>query len=176
MAKTKEQKKQILDDLNEKIKKSKAITFINFNALGVNENQDIRKKVKEEKGEYYVSKKTLLNLAFKNSKMENLIPKTMDGKIAAIFSYDDEVAPTKVIGNFMKEKENEGKIEFLGGILDNKLISAEESLELTKIPSKDELYAKLVGSINAPISGFVNCLAGSIRNLVYVLKAIEEKK
>jgi len=67
-------------------------------------------------------------------------------------------------------------VSFLGGILEGKFLSKEEVLALAKLPSKQELYAKVVGSLNAPISGFVNVLAGNIRGLVNVLKAIEEKK
>ncbi|PIV52072.1 50S ribosomal protein L10, partial [Candidatus Falkowbacteria bacterium CG02_land_8_20_14_3_00_36_14] len=69
-----------------------------------------------------------------------------------------------------------GKIDFLGGILENKFISAEEVSNLAKLPSKQELYAKIVGSIKSPLRGLVNALSGNFRNLVYVLKAIAESK
>jgi large subunit ribosomal protein L10 len=86
------------------------------------------------------------------------------------------VAPAKALGTFRKDKDKEGRIFFLGGILEGKLLSKKEVEALSELPSKNELYARLVGSINAPISGFVNVLAGNLRNLVNVLKAIEEKK
>jgi len=82
----------------------------------------------------------------------------------------------KVLGNFRKDKVRETKIFFLGGLLEGKLISKEQVEALSKLPSKQELYAKLVGSLNAPISGFVNVLGGNLRGLVTVLKAISEKK
>lgn len=174
MPKTKIQKKEIIRNLEEKIKKSKSIIFAGFNALTVKENEDLRNKLKAESSEYYVAKKTLLDLAFKNTKIEGLDVKSFDGKIAAVFSYEDEIASAKIIGDFKKRKDN--TVFFLGGILDNKLLSKEEVESLSKLPSKTELYAKLVGSLNSPISGFVNALNGNLRNLVYVLKAIEEKK
>ncbi len=175
MPKNKIQKQEIFRNLNEKIKKSKSMVFAGFNALGVKDNENLRAILRKENSEYYVAKKTLMNLAFKANKLDINI-RDFDGKVAAIFSYEDEIAPAKILGEFRKDKDKENRVFFLGGILEGKLLSKQEVEALSKLPSKTELYAKLVGSLNAPISGFVNVLAGNIRNLVNVLKAIEEKK
>jgi large subunit ribosomal protein L10 len=174
MPKTKLQKQVILRNLVEKSKKAKSIVFTKFDGLGVKENEELRNNLKKENSEYYVAKKTLMSLAFKDMNLEALDVRGFEGKIAAVFGYEDEVAPAKIVDKFKKGKED--KISFVGGILDNKVISAEEVTALSKIPSKQELYAKLVGSINAPVAGFVNVLAGNIRGLLNVLKAVEEKK
>lgn len=174
MAKTKIQKGEIVRSLAEKIKNSKSIVFTKFNQLGVKDNEELRGLLKKENSEFCVAKKTLLDLAFKDKKIDGLNPKDFDGKVAAIFGYDDEVAPAKIVDKFRADKED--KIEFLGGILEGRFIDVCEVSALAKIPSRLELYAKLVGSINAPVSGLVNVLAGNLRSLVYVLKAIEEKK
>lgn len=177
MPKTREEKKEILNLLKQKIDQAKSIIFANFDYLEVKESEGLRNKLRQEKSEYYVAKKTLLDLAFKDKKIENLKIRDMEGKIAAVFGYEDEVAPAKLINEFKKASKSEvEKIQFTGGILENKFIDALKVQELSELPSKKELYAKIVGSINAPVSGFVNVLAGNIRNLVYVLKAIEEKK
>lgn len=176
MPKNKQQKQDILSNLSEKIKKSKSVVFAGFNALGVKDNEALRSKLLQENSEYYVAKKTLINRAFKDSKIEGLDTRQFDGKLATIFSYEDEVAPAKIIGEFRKDKEKANKIFFLGGILENKLLTKEQVEALSQLPSKTELYAKMVGSLNSPISGFVNVLAGNLRNLVGVLKAISEKK
>jgi len=173
MPKTKEQKKEILDNLTEKVKKSKSIVFTQFSGLGVVENEDLRNKLREENSEYYVAKKTLLNLALKSADLD-INTRDFEGQIAAVFGYEDEVAPAKIVDEFIKA--NKDKISFLGGVLENRFMSQEEVTALAKLPSKQELYAKIVGSINAPVSGFVNALAGNLRNLVGVLKAIEDKK
>jgi large subunit ribosomal protein L10 len=94
--------------------------------------------------------------------------------MALVFSYEDEIAPAKIIAKFKKEFEK--KLDFFGGILEGKFITESEMSELASLPSREELYAKVVGSINSPISGFVNALAGNIRNLVYTLSAIKDKK
>ena len=174
MPKSKIQKQEIFRDLNEKIKKSKSVVFAGFNSLGVKDNEILRSKLREEDSEYYVAKKTLLDLALKENKIE-VDTKSLEGKVAAIFSYEDEVASAKILGNFLKDKEKEGKIFFLGGVLDGRFLSRVEVEALSKLPSKNELYAKLLGSLNAPVSGFVNVMAGNLRSLVGVLKAISEK-
>lgn len=175
MPKNKIQKQEILRNLSEKIKKSKSVVFVGFNALTVKDNETLRAQLRKENSEYYVAKKTLMNIAFKDQ-IADLNVREMDGKLAVIFSYEDEVAPAKILGNFRKDKEREDRIFFLGGILENKLITKDEVEALAKLPSKQELYGRLVGSLNSPVSGFVNALAGNLRNLVYVLKAVSEKK
>lgn len=174
MPKSKIQKQEILRNLTERIKKSKSLVFTGFNALGVKDNEALRAKLREVHGEYYVAKKTLLERALKEHGTLDLDTKTLDGKLAVVFSYEDEVAPAKAIDTFRKDKED--KIFFLGGILEGNLLSKTEVEALAKLPSKQELLSRLVGSMNAPVSGFVNVLAGNLRGLVTVLKAIEEKK
>jgi large subunit ribosomal protein L10 len=85
------------------------------------------------------------------------------------------VAPAKVLKDFQKENE-EISLEFKGGILEGKFIQPTEVAALAEVPGRQELYARLVGSLNAPVSGFVNVLAGNLRSLLYALKAIEETK
>lgn len=176
MAKSKSQKKEMLENTKDKIERARSIVFAGFKGLGVRENNELRQELKDNSSEYYVAKKTLLDLAIKESGIKGIGKEEFAGNVAAIFGYEDEVAPAKIIDRFMKIKGNEGKIEFLGGVLENKFIGKEQVDDLAKLPAKEELYAKLVGSINAPVSGFVNVLAGNIRALLNVFKAIEEKK
>ena len=176
MPKTKEQKRTILKQLNDKIAKAKSIIFTKYSGLTVKENEALRLKLRQENNEYYVAKKTLFNLALKDKAIAGLDVKKFVGQIAAIFGYSDEVSPARIVGQFKKDKDKEGKIEFIGGVLENKYIGLSEVANLATLPSKQELYGKIVGSINAPVSGLVNVLAGNIRNFVGVLKAIGDKK
>lgn len=178
MPKTKEQKKEILSGLKEKIQNSKSIVFVNFDKLTVSENENLRAKLRELQGEYLVAKKTLINLAFDNENIKGIDARAMEGKVAVIFSYQDEVAPIKAASDFKKDikGDEDNKLNFLGGILEGKILSADDVKTLSDLPSRKELEAKLVGVLNNPISGFVGALSGNIRNLVYALKAIEEKK
>ena len=173
MPKSKTQKLATLDTLKEKISKAKSVVFATFNGLPVKENEALRKELKLETSEYFVAKKTLLELAFKKAKFEGLNLRKLTGQIAVIFGFGDEVAPAKLVAKY--KKSSDGKLDFAGGILENKFLSIEEVTALSALPSREELYAKLVGSINAPASGFVNALAGNLRGLVTILKAIGEK-
>lgn len=174
MAKTKKQKREILTNLKEKVSRAKSIVFAHFSGISAKESEELRIGLKKEKGEYYVAKKTLLKIALDEQKFGEVNMGEAGGQMAVIFGYEDEVAPAKIVDKFIKGREN--KLAFVGGVLENKFISAAEVKVLAALPGRQELYAKIVGSINAPVSGFVNALAGNLRNLVYVLKAIEEKK
>ncbi len=161
-------------DLTNRFAKAKSVVFTTFNGLGVKDNEALRSALVEQNSEYYAAKKTLLKLALSDQKVEGADAAILDGQVAATFGYGDEVAPAKVIAKFIKD--NEGKVQFLGGILENRYIDAAGVTELSTLPSKEELYAKIVGSINAPVSGFVNVLAANLRSLVRVLSAIQETK
>jgi len=174
MSKTKLQKQDIIQNITDKISQSKSLVFVKFDKLGVGENEELRNELRKEGGEYLATKKTLLNISLKNNNLEEIDTKSFEGQVATIFGYEDEVVPAKVVEKFIAK--NKEKMEFIGGVLENKFIKSEQVVTLAKLPSKQELYAKLVGSMNAPVSGFVNALAGNLRGLVGVLKAIEEKK
>lgn len=170
MPKTKQQKKEILRKLTEKFKESKGVVFAGFSGLTVKQADELRKKCREAEVEYFVAKKTLIKKALKEV---GLAERDFAGEVAAAFSKKDEVAAAKTLYDFAKENE---QISLLAGILEDKLIEEEQVQGLAKLPSKQELLAKLVGSINAPAGGMINVLAGNLRGLVQVLKAVQESK
>jgi large subunit ribosomal protein L10 len=175
MPKSIQEKQEMIKQLQEKYDRAKSVAFINFDKLTVHENESLRRELESEGGEYVVPKKTLLDRALKEKNAEGFTSaKNFEGKIAIVFGYDDEVAPAKIIDKFQKQTND--KVTFVGGILEGKFLEPVQMGELAKVPDKQELYAKLVGSLNSPISGFANVLAGNLRSLAYVLKAIEEKK
>jgi len=165
----KEQKKNIVKELKDNIAKQKAVVFVSVKGLKASELFDLRKQLKESNCLLSVAKKTLLKIAFKENKIE-LNEKELEGQIALIFGFKDEIAPAKTAYNFSLKNEN---LKILGGFLENQLRNMEEIIILAKIPSKQELLAKFIGSIKAPMSGFVNVLQGNIKGLVYVLSQIK---
>ncbi len=174
MPKTKEQKRRMLADIIDKIKKAKSLTFTGFDRLTVAENQALREKLKEQAAEFLVAKKTITNIALREAGVEKINVREMQGKIALVFGYEDEVMPVKILDKF--KKEIEGELQILGGLLGAQVLNAAEAENLAKIPSKPELQAKVVGCLNAPMSGFANVLSGPMRGLVYALNAIKEQK
>jgi large subunit ribosomal protein L10 len=173
MAITKQHKEQIIEKLVEGFSKTKSVVFADFQGLKMPEIEELRAKCLEEGIGYTVAKKTLLNIALEKAGIENANTKAIEGSLATVFGYEDEVAPAKTLAVFAK---THNALEIKGGILEGKMVPLEEVIKLSKLLSKAELYAKVVGSINAPISGFVNVLAGNMRGLVYALNAIKESK
>jgi large subunit ribosomal protein L10 len=169
---TKQQKKQIVENLTEKLKNSKAVVFSDYKGLAVKDMMKLRKDLREQGINFSVTKKTLMSLAFKNAKIEANI-KEMEGQLAIAVSSQDEVEAAKIMAKTAKENEN---LKILGGILGVKFLGVEEVMALSRLPGKEELLSRLVGSINAPISGLVNVLAGNLRGLVNVLKAVADNK
>lgn len=169
---TKEQKKKIIKDLAEKIKSAKAVVFADFKGLAVQDTTFLKRKFREIEGGFKVVKKTLLNIALKESERD-VNASEMEGQIAVSYSAQDEVAPAKIIFDFAKKNEN---LKIVGGILEKRGISAEEVAALAKLPAKEQLLAQLVGSLASPLSGLMNVFQGNQRSLVRVLKAISENK
>jgi len=170
MAKTKEQKKKTLEDLKEKIKKQKTIIFVDFAGLKVEGMSDLRKRLKRVDGQLKVAKKTLIKLALKDSGLKTEVDE-LKGEIGMVFGYKDEIAPAKAIYEFSKENVN---LKILGGFFENEFKSAEDFISFAQLPSKQELLARLTGSISAPVSNFVRVLEGNLKGLVCALSAIKK--
>lgn len=169
---SKEQKQKALKALKEKIAKQKAMFFVDFSGFKVKDMSGLRKKIRGVDGEFKVAKKTLMGLAFKDAKIE-VDAKKMQGEIALVFGYKDELSPAKLIWETSRGNQN---LKILGGFMNNKLMTKEEVEFLAQLPSRDELLAKLVGSIASPMSGFLNVLQGNIKGLVLALNAIKNNK
>jgi len=171
MALTKEQKKKIVEDLREKIKEQKAIIFVAISGVKVKDLTILRKKLKEADDELKVAKKTLLGIILKEAKLK-MEAKELLGEIAVVFGYKNELSPAKTVYQFAESNPN---VKILGGFIESQkkeFLNAEQIVELAKLPTKEELLGRLVGSISAPVSGLVNVLQGNLRNLAYLLSRI----
>ena len=169
---TRAQKEAIVKDLAEKLKGSKAVVFSDFKGMTTKEMTGLRKEMRAEGIDFGVFKKTLIDIAIKDAGLKMTV-NDLEGQIAVAVSKGDEVSAAKIISKFAKANEN---LKIVAGILGEKGLSKDEVIALAKLPSKEELLAKFVGTINAPVSGFVNALAGNLRNLVQVLKAVSDSK
>ncbi|MDO8505210.1 MAG: 50S ribosomal protein L10 [bacterium] len=174
MAKTRAQKEQKLGELTDKLSKMKGAVLVDYRGLKVKDAQKIREKSWAEEIDYEVIKKTLLKLALKGASLEGAVdPKSLDGNIGLIVGYSDEAATAKFAASASKEVE---AFKILGGLFEGKFVSASQVQMLAALPSRIELLGRLVGTIQAPVSGFVNVLAGNLRGLVQALNAIRESK
>ena len=162
MAKTREQKKEILDRLKDAFSSSLSTVFVHFNKLTVGEETKLRSALREEKVSYFVAKKTLISVAIKDSKIEGEQP-SLDGEIAVAYGESEPTAPARGVHAFVKKYED--KLSIVGGIFEGRFMDAVEMNEIATIPPMDTLRGMFANVINSPIQG-----------LVVALSAIADKK
>lgn len=167
-------KQDLVEELKKKIADSKSIVFADFTGLASGAMSDLRKKLRKEKISFKVVKKTLLKRTFQALKLDDAAASNIPGQLSIAVS-EDELSAAKALSAFIKESKTEN-LTILGGILENKLLTKEEVINLSKIPGKEELLGQLVGTLKSPMSGLVNTMSGNIRNLVFVLKQISNKE
>ena len=170
MPQTKTQKQKILEDLRDKIARQKAIILVGITGLKVKDISELRKRIKKIDGNLKVVKKTLANLVFKEKKID-FGKEKFKTELALIFGFKDEILPAKIAYQFALTNE---KLKILGGFLENKFKEADYIITLAQLPTKEELLARLVRSIQSPISNFVYALNYNIKGLVYLLSAIKK--
>lgn len=158
-----------LQMLKDKLSKAKSFAIVNYEGTSAEDQVKLRTALRDAGAEMVVAKNTLVALTLENKDFAE----SLNGMNAIVFSYEDEVSGFKQIVNFHDEAE---KLEIKQGGMEGKVLSAGEILELSKLPSKDELIATLIARIQGPTSGLVNVLSASAKNLVYVLKAVLEKE
>ena len=119
-----------------------------------------------------MTKNTLAKIAVKGTCYEAL-SEVLTGPTAIAFGFGDQVAPAKILSKFIKDTK---KGEMLAACLDGELYNAKQTKELANLPSKEELYAKILGSINSPASGIVGCVNGVMASLVRAVDAVAKQK
>lgn len=172
MAKSRAQKEQIVAELSELLSEGKSFVLSDYAGMSVRDVQDLRGKMKAQDGEFMVVKNKLFRLALEKAGLP-IESFEFTGPIALTISRADEVSSAKETFEFAKGCE---ALEIKAGLLEGKMISKEEVESLAKLPSKEQLLGQLVGTLNAPIAGFVRVLAGPSQGLVTALKAVADQK
>ncbi len=172
MSKTREQKEAIVAELADKLGRMKSAVFTSVSGYTMPDADSLRAKGREQGIELMVAKKTLLKRALQEHGIEMDVT-ALEGSVLATVSFQDEVSAAKLMADFLKGRE---AMAILGGILEGKSVDASSIKTLASLPSKQQLLGQLVGTLNAPISGFVNVLAGNLRGLVTVLNAVKDQK
>ncbi len=165
--------KKMVAELSKKVADAKSIVFAEYHGLDANQISDLRKQLRESGGDMTVAKNTLVKLALKENGHNGEIEKELEGPVAAFFGNEDAIAPIKILAEFAKNFELP-KIKV--GLVDGRVATASEIDVLSKLPSREELLARVVGGLKSPLSGIVNVLGGSQRKIVTVLSAIADKK
>jgi large subunit ribosomal protein L10 len=159
MAKTKEQKKAILERLNTAFKSGLPAVFVHFKGITVADESAMRKSLKSEGVSYFVAKKTLIGKALTDSAVAGTAP-ALDGEVAVAYATagDDETLPARLAHGFSKKFGAE-RFAILGGIFEKKLSNSASILEIATIPSMQVLRGMFANVINSPRQRFAIALS-----------------
>lgn len=169
---SRQEKEQMLQELKEKMSSSQVIILTDYKGLNVDAMTKLRRKLRGVGSEVRVAKNTITKLAAKDLGMEDINPH-LEGPIALTFGFEDPVAPAKALSEFAKEYK---QLEIKAGILEGRVIDPKGIKALADLPSREVLLARVLGGMQTPMYGFAGALQGLLRNLVYVLDAVREKK
>ena len=171
-AKILEEKKKAVSELAEKLRSASGGVLVDYKGITVEQDTQLRAEMRKAEVEYLVVKNTLTRFAVKECGYEDLLP-VLEKMTAVAVSKNDPVAPAKILKSYADKIET---FNIKAGFVEGKVIDAAEVNTLETLPSKETLIAKVMGSLNSPITGLVNVLNGNIRGLACVLQAIHDKK
>ena len=154
-------KQAVIDEIKDKFERAQATVVIDYMGINVEQANAMRKQLKEAGIDYNIYKNTLVNRAIKDTDYAEL-EQALSGPSAFAFSYEDATAPARELNKIIKQFD---KMEFKAGIVEGNFYDKEGIIEIAKLPSREELIAKFMGSIKSPVSKFA-----------YLLQAIADQK
>ncbi len=166
------EKKKIIEDLHEKLSRAKVVILTDYKGLDVSAINDLRRNLRAAGIEYQVVKNTLLIRASEDTDAA-LIKETFKGPNAVALSFDDPVAPAKVLIKFAEENKN---LEIKKGVMDGKVLDLNRIQMLSVLPSRELLLSQVLSAMNGVSSAFVRALNNVLERFVIVLQAIKEQK
>lgn len=166
------QKEKVVADLHEKLQRASAAIVTDFKGMTVAEMTGLRDALAAEKVEYQVVKNTLMRLASQDTGAA-VLGSGLKGTCAVAIGYGDPSVPAKVIKKFNKTND---KLKIKAGALGQRLLDADQVVVLADLPPREELLAKLLGTLNAVPTSLVTVLSGVSRAFVSVLAAVQRQK
>lgn len=170
---TKEQKKDVLDDLIKDVKEAKAVVFADYQGMSVKDIRDLRASMREKGVHFKVAKKTLINLAAKECGFGEIPSEVFEGPVGVAFGIEDEISAAKLLHQASKKNEN---LKLRGALFEGRILSVAETKELAQLPGFEELIGKFVYLIKSPVQGFHGVLNNTVAGFVRALDAIREQK
>ena len=149
-----ELKKPIVDEISEIVKDAQGVVLVDYRGLTVEQDTNLRKQLREAGVTYKVYKNTMMNFAFMGTDFEQLAPH-LEGPSAIAVSKDDATAPARIIVKFAKEAP---ALELKAGVVEGVLYDAKGIADVAKIPSREELLSRLLGSLQSPVANFARVL------------------
>lgn len=161
-----------VEALKDRLSRARAVVLTDFRGLTVAEINQLRARLREASVEYRVVKNRLLRIAAREAGIEGL-DRYLEGPTGVAFGYEDPVLPAKIIHDFIRQMR---KLETKGGVVDRRAVTPQEIRALADLPPRPVLLAQLVGSIQGPLYGLMNVLAGPARGLVVALDQIRRSR
>ncbi len=172
MSANKEKKAKLIAEMSEKVGRSKALVFTDYQGLTHKQIEEFKKGLRKLEAEYAVTKNTLMKRALTEQKY-NIEGQEMDQATGTLFLYGDPVGPLKALSKMIKELQKPG-IKF--GILDKQLLTEKQVMQFATLPSREVLLAQLMSMMQSPVAGLHRSLNWNLQKFVMTLKAIETKK
>jgi len=171
LAVSREKKEQLVSWYTDLFSRSSAAILTDYRGLTMADITQLRRKLQETQSEYHVTRNRLMKLALKEAKLP--VPEDLlEGPTATGFCFEEVPAVAKVLVDFSKASKT---LVIKGGILGNRIINADEVTSLAELPPREILLAQVLGTIQGPAGGITRTIAGSIRSVLYVLKARVEQ-
>lgn len=161
------EKKYLVDEVNRHLDKSSYVYLTNYERITVDEIAELRGDLSEHDAEFHVIKNNILGVAAASRNLPNL-DEYLTGQTAIVIGGENPAGVAKVITEFFKKKE---KVDLKAGVLDEKVLTKEEVVALSKLPGIESLRAQLLGLLAQPATGLVRVISAVPQNLVNVLQA-----
>lgn len=157
-----------IEILKKKLDQAQSAVIVEYQGTTVNDQVELRAALTATGGEMFVTKNTLIDIAVGKGKLAD----SLTGMNAIVFSFEDPVAALKALFKFHQDTE---KLVIKQGFMEDKVLTFEEVEALSKLPGKQELLTTLVVRLQGPAYGLVNVLKAGQRDLVYALRALQQK-
>lgn len=167
-----EQKQRIVEELNDKFKKSKVVILTDYKGLNVESLNELRRKLGDDHIEYRVVKNTLLSRASDETDVEK-IKESFKGPSAIALGYEDPVAPARILTKFVEDNK---KLEIKIGVMGNRVLNVDDIKALSSLPSREVLLSRVLSAMIAVPTGLVSALSDVPRKMINVIQAIKEQK
>lgn len=171
MAKTHTEKSELLNKYKDILEKKSGYLLVNSDKVNTSAVTKLKIKLKDANANYTVVQNSIFKIALQETN-QPLEAQEINGPTAVIYFDDDPTAPAKLVKEMQKETE---LLDAKFGVYEGEFLSEERVMQLAEIPSKEVLLSRLVGTMNAPLTGFMNAITGNVRGLTMVLKGISEK-
>jgi large subunit ribosomal protein L10 len=172
MAISRDKKTELLDEYKQIIKDHSGYFLVRSDSIDTATVTELKKELKDNNANFKVLKNTIFKIALQDTEQPVEI-QDFDLATAVIYFEDDNTTPAKLVKDIQKETE---EMNARGGVFEGQFLTESKVMQLAEIPSREELLGMLVGSMSAPLTGFMNAVTGNVRGLTVALKGISEKE